>query len=544
MKRLGLLAVFCFLVCSAQAPQYDFVITGGTVFDGSGSPGYKADVGIQGDVIAAIGQITASQGRRAINAQGLYVTPGFIDMHTHGDRGIVREESKSAQNYVMQGVTTLVTGNCGDGTYNVSDYFARLQKQGAGVNIVHLVGHGTVRSAVMKNADRAPTAAELAQMKNLVDKAMQEGAWGLSSGLFYAPGSFAKVAELVELARMTRSYGGFYASHIRDESNYTTGLKASIAEAIEVGEKAGVPVEISHIKALGKPVWGQAAEVSRVIEAAQARGVKVRADQYPYDASSTSMTAATLPRWVEADGKTKDRLTDPKLLPGIRKEVADNIERRGGADTLLLCSFRAKPEWAGKTLAEVSRILGKTPADAAIEVALMGGASVISFNMSEEDIVYFMKEPYVMTGSDGEVLAFGQGLPHPRSYGTFVRKIRLYVIEKKIISIEQAIHAATGLPAETLGLKNRGLVKQGYAADVVVFDPARISDKATYTEPHQYAAGIRCVMVNGTLEVADGKFTGTLAGKPLPLKPQTHADDLKVGLRASTVPPLWNLLRK
>lgn len=525
IKKICLLVCLCFSINCVQAPQYDLVITGGTLFDGSGSPGYKADIAIQGGVIAAVGQIATSQGKRAINAQNLYVAPGFIDMHTHGDRGIVREESKSAQNYAMQGVTTLVTGNCGDGTYNVTDYFARLQKQGAGVNIVHLVGHGTVRSAVMKNADRAPTPAELEQMKNLVDKAMREGACGLSSGLFYAPGSFAKVDEVVELAKVVRGYGGFYASHIRDESNYTTGLKASISEAIEVGEKAGVPVEISHIKALGKPVWGQAAEICRVIEAAQARGVKVRADQYPYNASSTSMTAATLPRWVEADGKTKERLTDPKLLPQIRKEVAENIERRGGPDTLLISSCRARPEWEGKNLLEVSRIMDKTPADTAIEIALMGGASVTSFNMSEGDIEYFMKKPYVMTGSDGDVLQFGQGLPHPRSYGTFVRKIRQYVLEKKILTMEQAIHAATGLPAEALGFKDRGLVKQGYAADVVVFDPARIADKATYTEPHQYAEGVSYVLVNGKLEVENGKFTGILAGKPLPLKPELRADE-------------------
>jgi N-acyl-D-amino-acid deacylase len=517
LRKMALLSLFCLLLCGAQAPQYDLVISGGTIIDGSGSPGSRADIAIQGDTIAAIGQLDAARARRVLDAQGLIIAPGFIDIHTHGDRGIVLEESKNAQNYVSQGVTTLVTGNCGSGTFNVAEYFARIQRQGAGVNIVHLVGHGAVRGAVMKDADRPPTAAELEQMRNLVDQAMREGAWGLSSGLFYAPGSFAKVDEVAELAKVVRRYGGFYASHIRDESNYTTGLKASIAEAIEVGEKAGVLVEISHIKALGKPVWGQAPEVCQLIEAAQARGVKVRADQYPYNASSTSMTAATLPRWVEGDGKTKERLTDPKLLPQIRKEIGENIDRRGGADTLMICSFRAKPEWVGKNLLEVSRVLGNTPIDAAIEIVLMGGASVISFNMSEEDIVYFMKKPYVMTGSDGDVMPFGQGLPHPRSYGTFARKIRAYVIDKKIVSMEQAIHAATGLPAETLGFKDRGFVKRGYAADLVVFDPIRIADKASYVNPHQHAEGIDYVLVNGKIEIEKGKFTGTLGGKPLPL---------------------------
>lgn len=516
LKKIFLLSLFCLLGYGAQAPQYDLLIAGGTLIDGSGSAGSRSDVAVQGEIIAAVGRIAPGLARRVIDAKGMIVAPGFIDIHTHGDRGIVLDGSKTAQNYVSQGVTTLITGNCGGGTFNVADYFARLRQQGAGVNIIHLVGHGTVRGAVMKSAARAPSTDELGQMKGLVDKALREGAWGLSSGLFYAPGSFAKVDEVVELAKVVRGYGGFYASHIRDESNYSIGLKASIAEAIEVGERAGIPVEISHIKALGKAVWGQAAEICGLIEAAQARGVKVRADQYPYNASSTSMTAATLPRWVEGDGKTRERLSDPNLLPHIRREVAENIERRGGADSLMICSLRAKPEWEGKNLLEVSRILGKTPEEAAIEILLMGGAGVISFNMSEEDVIYFMKKPYVMTGSDGDVIAFGQGLPHPRSYGTFPRKIREYVINRKILTMEQAIHAATALPAETIGLKSRGLLKQGFAADLVVFDPAKIADRATYTNPHQRAAGIQCVLVNGKVEIEDGKLTGTLAGKPLP----------------------------
>jgi N-acyl-D-amino-acid deacylase len=514
-KKFGCLALFSLFLCGAQTAPYDLVIKGGVIIDGTGAKGYVADVAIQNGTIAALGKIDAAQGKQVIDAAGLVVAPGFIDIHTHGDGGILREESKGARNYVGQGVTTLITGNCGSGTFQVAEYFARIRKQGAGVNIVHLVGHGAVRSAVMKSADRAPTAAELEQMKNLVEKAMREGARGMSSGLFYAPGSFAKADEVAELAKVAGRYGGFYASHIRDESNYTTGLKASIAEAIEIGEKAGVPVQISHIKALGKPVWGQAPEVCRLIETAQARGVKVRADQYPYSASSTSMTAATLPRWVEGDGKTRERLADEKLLPQIKKEIAENIERRGGADTLMICAMRGKPEWVGKNLMEVGKILGKTPVDAAIEIALLGGASVISFNMSESDIEYFMKKPYVMTGSDGDVIQYGQGLPHPRSYGTFARKLRRYVIDRKILSMEQAIHAATGLPAEAIGCKDRGLIKPGYAADLVLFDPATLTDRASYTQPHQYAEGIRYVLVNGKLEIEKGQFTEALGGKPL-----------------------------
>jgi N-acyl-D-amino-acid deacylase len=518
---LIVLAALCFCIVSrAQAPEFDFVIAGGTLFDGTGAPGISADIGIKEGVIASIGTIAPSAGRRVIRAKGLFIAPGFIDIHTHGDSGIVSDQLKSAQNYITQGVTTLVTGNCGSGTYEVAQYFAKMRQQGAGVNIIHLVGHGTVRGAIMRSADRAPTPEELEKMKGLVDKAMREGAAGLSSGLFYAPGSYAKADELVELARVVRPYGGIYASHIRDESNYTTGLKASIAEAIEIGEKAGVPVQISHIKALGKSVWGQAPEICRIIEAAQARGVKVTADQYPYHASSTSLAAATLARWVEADGKTRERLKDPALLPRIKKEMADNIERRGGPDTLMIASYRARPEWEGKNLLEISRILGKTPVDAAIEMLSLGSASVISFNMSEKDIEFFMRKPYVATGSDGDIVEFGRGIPHPRSYAAFTHKIRLYVIEKKLIPMEQAIRAATGLPAGILGLKDRGLIKQGYAADLVIFDPATIADRATYEKPHQYAAGIQYVLINGKPAVDDGKMTGILAGKPLPLSPE------------------------
>lgn len=513
---LSLLAVFSFVTLHAQAPEYDVVITGGTVFDGTGSSRIITDIGIRDGAIEALGRINPAATKRLLRADGLFVSPGFIDIHTHGDRGIVMDQLKNAQNYIMQGVTTLVTGNCGDGTYDVAQYFGRIRKQGAGANIIHLVGHNTVRAAVMKQADRAPTDGEMLQMKSLVEKAMKEGAVGLSTGLFYPPGSYARVDEVIELAKVARLYGGIYTSHIRDESDYTIGLKASIAEAIEVGERTGIPVEISHIKALGKSVWGQSEEICRMIEAAQARGLKVRADQYPYNASSTSLSAATLARWVQADGKTRERLRDSTLLRRIRQEMIDNIARRGGPDTLMISSFREKPEWEGKNLLEIGKALGKEPVDAAIEMLLLGTPSIISFNMSEADIDYFMKKPYVATCSDGEIVGFGEGLPHPRSYASFTRKIRHYVLDRKVISMEHAIRAATGLPAEMLGVKDRGLIKTGYAADLCIFDPVALADKATYQRPHQYAEGLRYVLVNGKFAVDQGKITDIMAGHPLP----------------------------
>ncbi|UCC41100.1 MAG: amidohydrolase family protein [Candidatus Aminicenantes bacterium] len=317
------------------------------------------------------------------------------------------------------------------------------------------------------------------------------------------------------MGKVVRKYNGFYASHIRDESDYTIGLKEAISEALEIAEKSGLPVQISHIKALGKSVWGQAEEVCQIIEEAQKRGLTVYADQYPYNASSTALSAAVVPRWVQADGKIRDRLSDPELLPKIKKEIEENIERRGGAETLLISSFPKKPEWEGKSLKEITIIMDKSEVDTAIELVLLGGPGVISFNMSDADVEYFMGKPYVMTGSDGSVVLFGRGKPHPRNYGAFPRKIRYYALDKNILSIEQIIRSATGLPAEMLGFNDRGLVKESSVADIVVFDPKKIQDKATFANPHQYSVGIDYVLVNGKIAIKDGEFTGTLAGKPL-----------------------------
>jgi len=517
-SRLLAAALVSALVCSFAvncAQTFDAVVTGGTVIDGTGAPGFPADVGVKNGKITAIGTISTDKAAAVIDARGKYVVPGFIDMHTHSDRNAADEQRKSALNYLTQGVTTMVTGNCGGGTYDVAQFFTTLEKQGVGTNIVHLVGHGTVRSAVMKNADRPPTEEEMTGMKSLVEKALREGAYGLSTGLFYAPGSFAETEEIVDLCRIVKKYNGFYATHLRDESNYTVGLKAAVEEAIEIGEESGVPVQISHIKALGRPVWGMAEEICSIIEAAQERGVRVFADQYPYTASSTSLSAAVMPRWVQADGKMRERLADAALLPGIRKQTAENIDRRGGAETLVISSFRDKPEWEGKSLREISAILKKSTVDTALELVLMGSPGIISFNMSGEDVEYFMKKPYVMTSSDGSLPLFGRAMPHPRSYGTFTRKIRRYVLDKNVITMEAAIRAATGLPAEMLAFSDRGLLKEGYAADIVVFDSLTIRDTATFGNPHQYSAGIDYVFVNGKMTIRNGKYTGALAGKPL-----------------------------
>lgn len=512
---LGLCALF-FIGCSTS---YDVIIKGGTIYDGNGGAPYVADIGIKNGAIKTIGKIKTITGL-TIDAAGSIVAPGFIDMHTHCESGLQSEKGKNAKNYLMQGVTTVVTGNCGGGTHQVKEFFNKFETQGIGLNVIHLVGHGTIRSRVMGQEAREPTDEELERMKQLLAQGMEEGAAGLSTGLFYSPGSFANTEEIVELAKVVNKYGGIYATHIRDESNYTIGLKEAIKEAIAVGEQAGIPVEISHIKALGKPVWGMAEDVCEIIENARERGIRVYADQYPYLASSTGLSAAVIPRWVQAGGLMRERLKNPELLQKIKKEIAKNIDRRGGPESLVMASFPRNRDFDGKNLLEVSRMMGKPVVETAIHLVQNGSPSIISFNMQESDLEYFMKKPYVMTGSDGNVQVPDKTFPHPRSYGTFPRKIREYVLDKKWITMEQAIRTATSLPAEVLGLTDRGSLKEGFVADIVVFDPDKITDKATYSSPHKYSVGIRHLLINGKLVIEDGRYNRKLVGVPIRMNKQ------------------------
>ena len=514
-KQVILLILYLIVVVvSSCSPDYDLVIRNGTIYDGSGKESFQADIGIKNGLIIAIGEIKESA-TNTIDAESQIVAPGFIDVHTHCDRGILNEELSNAKNYLTQGVTTVVTGNCGGGTYKVAEFFDKLDSLGIGVNVIHLIGHGTVRREVIGQEAREPTSEELEQMKKLVDQGMEEGAAGISSGLFYSPGSFAKIDEVVELAKVVKNYNGIYASHVRDESNYNIGVKESIKEALIVGEKAGIPVQISHIKALGEPVWGQAAEICEIIENAQKRGVTVYADQYPYTASSTGLFSAVIPRWVQAGGKMRERLVDSKLVPQIKKEIALNIARRGGSESIVLVSYSKNRELAGKNLLEISKILNKPLDETAIHLVLNGSPSIISYNMTNEDVEYFMKKPYIMTGSDGSVQIPNARFSHPRSYGTFPRKIHKYVLEKNVISMGQAIRSSTSLPAEMLGLKDRGKLEEGKVADIVIIDPEKIKDEATFTNPHQYSEGIQFLIINGKIVIENEKYKGQLAGKVL-----------------------------
>jgi len=513
MKRTCIaFAVLLFsLAVLAQAPGVDLLIRGGTVMDGTGSEPFMADIGIQGDRIQFIGdsrsaRITAA---RTIDGTGLIVAPGFIDPHTHTFDDLNSKDRNANLPYLMQGVTTVVTGNDGGGPLSPASSFDLWQKQGIGTNAALLIGQGTVRRAVMKMSDAKPSAEEMQRMKGMVGEAMDSGALGMSTGLYYAPGSYSTTEEVIELAKIAASKNGVYDSHMRDESSYTIGLLGSIEETIRIGREAKIPVHISHIKALGTDVWGKSAEVIQMIQRARAAGIEVTADQYPYLASGTSVGASLLPRWAEVGGRDEllKRIDDPAVRPKLVREMEVNLKRRGGADSLLIVGGRDR-QLIGKRLDAIAKQSNKSPIDASLDIIKNGDASVASFNMTDKDVQAFMRQDWVMTGSDGS-----DG--HPRKYGTFPRKIREYVLNQKIISMNLAVHLSSALTAETFRISERGRLTPGYYADVIVFDEKTIADKSTYEQPQMLAAGMKYVIVNGKVAVDDGKFTGALAGRPV-----------------------------
>jgi N-acyl-D-aspartate/D-glutamate deacylase len=502
-------------LAAADPVQADIVLKGGTVYDGTGKPGVVGDVAIKGDRVVAVGMFAVAGNPKVIDCGGLVVAPGFIDLHTHSDNGSIQAPAtRQNLSYITQGVTTVVTGNCGSGPTDVAAFYAGIEKNGAGSNVAHQVPHNSVRQQVMGNVNRPPTADELEKMKRLVDQGMKDGAWGLSTGLIYNPGTYAKTDEIIALAKVAAAHGGFYASHIRHEE---AGLLDAIQEAITVGKEGGLPAHISHIKCSGRRMWGKSGDVIALVEKARAAGQVVTADQYPYTASSTSLRAMVVPTQYR-EGSTadfRDRLADPELGPKIRAAIRRNLDDRDGGKSLRVCSCRSHPAYAGKDLAAIAEQEHKSPVDVVVEVERGGGAQMVSFGMSEEDVRIFMRRPWVATASDGSSKVPGRDVPHPRSYGTFPRKVGRYSIEEKVIPLEQAVRSASGLPADVLRLPERGYLKAGYFADVVVFDPATFRDVATYDKPHQYATGVKWVYVNGTAAIADGKPTAALAGRPL-----------------------------
>lgn len=509
-RLVAILAIAGMALGAAPAPEpVDLLIQGGTIYTGSDAP-FVGDVAVKGDSIYRVAPHADVRAARVIDARGLVVAPGFIDPHTHAGARLASDDApeRLVLPFLMQGVTTAFIGNDGGGDPDVARALASAATKPVGINYAAYVGFGAVRKAVVGEADRAPTPQELTRMRGLVARAMCEGALGLSTGLFYAPQSFAKSDEVIALAREAGSRGGLYDSHIRDESSYSIGLRAAIEEAIEIGRQAAIPVHIAHIKALGVDVQGQAPAIIALVEAAQARGQRVTADQYPWSASGTTLVAALVPQWAQDGGRTTllARFDDAALGDRLRRDMAENLRKRGGAAALLITEGRHK----GRTLAAVAS--PGDPVAAAIAVIREKDPAVASFNQSEADIQAFMKRPWVMTSSDAST-------GHPRVYGSFARKYAKYVVADRAITLRDFIERSSARTADIFGLDRRGHLRAGGFADIVVFDPRRYRERSTYDAPTRLAEGVRTVVVNGVIAVDKGKPTGGAAGRALARKP-------------------------
>ena len=525
----------------------DILIKNNMVVDGTGKPAFKADVGVAAGHIAVVTEGVEQEAKRTIQAQGLYLAPGFVDPHSHSDLTLLvdpRAESK-----IRQGVTTEVTGNCGfspapllgaaveevraeaqllgvDVTWtSVAEYLERLRRPGIAVNVVPLVGHNTVRGSVLGYGDVQLEPAQQTEMERLVEEAMEQGARGLSTGLFYPPGFYTRIEEVIGLARVAARHGGIYASHIRNESDR---LFEAVAEAIEIGEQAEVQVEISHLKLEGYRNWGGAERLLTMLDDACVEGVRLGCDQYPYTAGA-SWLAAILPYWAQAGGAraVADRLSDPEVRAQLRKDWEENRaqwEERGGMrdwTDILVSDCDARPEVLGKSIAEIAETEGRDPLEVALDLMVVsqGQVGCVFFTHFEDNVRLLMQHPLVAIGSDGVAMAphgvFAQSNPHPRSYGTFPRVLGRYVREEKVLSLEEAVKKMTSITAERFGLNDRGVIREGAWADVVLFDAQTVADKATYTDPHQYPEGISYVIVNGEIVIDQGRHTGALPGQVL-----------------------------
>lgn len=502
-----------------KTEHFDIVIKGGSVLDGSGSPAVKTDIGIREGKIVSIKNLSDAQATQTIDATGLTVSPGFIDLHAHIEPIMSLPDAESN---IRQGVTTAVGGPDGGGPWPFGSYLDSLDNHfKLGINVAYLTGHNVIRYQVMQNAARKPTDAELNAMKEMVKQAMEEGAFGLSTGLKYMPGTFAKTSEVIELSNVAAGMKGFYTSHLREEG---LGLLAGVREAIVIGKESGIPIVLTHHKAMGKPMWGKSIVTLGLVDSARSVGIDVMMDQYPYTASSTGLSVL-IPTWAMAGTReefikrTKRKSTYDSIMAAIRFNLEND---RGGGD-IKMVQF-SMVEWDttlnGKTLYDYAVRKGVAPnvdngAKLVLELELKGSASCIFHAMSEEDVERIMKHTYTMIASDGETVKFGVGHPHPRAYGTFPRVLGRYVREKKIITLEDAIRKMTSLPASRMGLTDRGLLKEGYVADITIFDADKVIDKGTFEKPHQYPEGIEYVIVNGVVTVEKGTMTKNRGGKVL-----------------------------
>ncbi len=499
------------------AEQFDIIIGNARIIDGTGNPWFRGSIAIKDGRIARVGRLEKSDAKFYIDAKNQIVAPGFIDVHAHTEDIYTNPK---AENFVRMGVTSLVTGNCGGSDLDIGNFLGRIDKTPLAVNISSLIGHNTVRTKVLGLENKTPTADEQAQMNALVDKAMKDGAVGLATGLIYLPGTFAKTEEVVELAKAASKHGGVYASHIRDEG---TEVVKAIEEAINIGEQANMPVEISHFKISSKALWGQTATTVGLVESARKRGLSVTVDQYAYPASSTSLDSR-MPSWAIAGGREegKKRVADPATRKKVADEIKEDLKKKRFKDLAYayVASYRPEPKYNGKNIKEITQIArSKDSLDAQIEQMIemyeKGGAQMVYQVMDEADVQSIMRQPFTMIASDSGVRSFGSGVPHPRGYGNNARVLGRYVRELKIISLEDAIRKMTSLPAQTFGIKDRGLIREGFAADLVIFDENTVGDKATFDQPHQYAVGFSAVIVNGQVVFDGQQMTGTMSGKAL-----------------------------
>ncbi|MCC3157495.1 D-aminoacylase [Hymenobacter sp. 15J16-1T3B] len=503
----------------AQQPRADVLIRHGRLYDGTGNAWTYGDVAVRAGRIVAVGRLPADYpADTVIDATGLAVAPGFIDVHTHIEDDDVRQPT--ADNFLYDGVTTVVTGNCGSSRLDLRRYFRLLDSTRLSVNVASLVGHGTVRKAVMGRARRAPTETELQRMETLIDSAMRAGAVGLSSGLIYVPGTYSRLPELVRLARVAAHYRGLYATHMRNESD---SVAFAVLEALRVGREAGLPVQISHLKLGGQQNWGRTAELLNLIETARRTGQEVTIDQYPYTASSTSLSTL-LPDDVQADGA--DSLRARLLRPRVRAAVLRSMVRRLHARQLrhfsyvVVANFPPDTTLNGLSIEEINRRRkrphhARAEAATVLELVQQHDASAIFHGLSEDDVQQIMRYPHNMVASDASIRVWREGVPHPRGYGSNARVLGRYVRELRVLPLEEAIRRMTSLPAQTFGLAGRGLLRPGYAADLVVFDPLTVQDRSTFAQPHQYSVGMRYVLVNGRVTVWEGQHVGTRAGQVL-----------------------------
>ena len=505
------------IICIAQN-HYDILIRNGKIIDGTGNSWFYGDIGIREGKIIKVGNLADAAASKIINATGLIVCPGFIDVHTH----IEGEEimNPTADNFIYDGVTTVITGNCGASRVNIGKYLQMIDSLKTSINVASLIGHNDVRRAVMGTARRDPNENELIEMENLVEDAMKNGAVGFSTGLIYIPGTYSKTEEVVRLAKASAKYHGVYASHMRSEGD---SVAEAIRETIHIGRMAAIPVEISHFKVSGQHNWGRSRETLALIEQARKEGIDVTIDQYPYTASSTGLSTM-IPDEVLADGNDsiKARLKNAEIKKYVISYMLKKLKQRKlkHFSYAVVASYRADSSMNGKSIEEINVLKGrrhraKEEAETIIEMMLNGGAGMVFHGMSEEDVKRIMQYPFNMFASDASIRVYKQGVPHPRGYGTNARVLSKYVRDEKVLSLEEAIRRMTSLPAQKFQLNDRGLIREGMAADIAIFNDSEIKDLATFTDPHQYSKGFKYIIVNGQVVVDNEKHTGTRSGKAL-----------------------------